>query len=77
MTFIRLITTTSKGTHCSFEKLPIDVNVLMLSYVDIALNYLILQSVPSLTLCQINILLKYVLCNVDTLILGYYDKKYE
>ena len=52
----------------------------MLSYVDIALGYLILQSVPSFTLFQINILLKYILCNVDTLsrtILGYYDKKYE
>ena len=51
----------------------------MLSYVDIALGYLILQSVPSFTLFQIKILLKYILCNVDRTeeILGYYDKKYE
>ena len=76
MTLLRLITTTSNGRHCTFEKLPIYVNVLMLSYVDIALGYLILQSVPSFTLFQINILLKYILCRTEE-ILGYYDKKYE
>ena len=45
MTLLRLITTTSKGTHCSFERLPIYVNVLMLGSVNITLRYLIGQGV--------------------------------
>ena len=75
MTLLRLITTTSKGTHCSFERLPIYVNVLMLGSVNIALSYLILNSVLSFTLFQINILFKCCPGTEETL--GYYHEKYE